>query len=102
MVQEVDEQTLDMRTIVILKVVFYISRRTDTPHLLTHLIRHNHQPPVPQAPHIRINLVMLEPHNLLHILNLLILHDRIVLRFAHVERFSAEGEDTEVVATDNS
>jgi hypothetical protein len=68
----------------------------------THLISHDHELPISQAPHVRIILVVLKTHNLLDILNLLVLHNLIVLRLAHVEKLTAQREDAKVVTPDNT
>lgn len=68
----------------------------------THLISHDHELPISQARHVRIILVVLETHNLLDILDLLVLHNLIVLRLAYVEKLAAQREDAKVVASDNT
>jgi hypothetical protein len=68
----------------------------------THLISHDHELPISQAPHIRILLVVLKTHNLLDILDLLVLHNLIVLRLAHVEKLAAQREDAKVVTPDDT
>ena len=45
---------------------------------------------------------MLQPHNLLNILDLLVLHDLVVPGFADVQQLATQGEDTVVVATDDA
>jgi hypothetical protein len=45
---------------------------------------------------------MLKTHNLLDILNLLVLHNLIVLRLAYVEKLAAQREDAKVVTPDNT
>ena len=44
---------------------------------------------------------MLQPQDLLDVLNLLILHDLVVPRLADVEDFTAQGKDAKVVAADH-
>jgi hypothetical protein len=70
--------------------------------MVTHLICHYHELPISQAAHIRVVFVVLKTHNLLDILDLLILHYLIVLRLAHVEKLAAEWEDTKVITPDNT
>lgn len=69
---------------------------------MTHLIRHDHQLAVAQAIHVGVHLVMLQAKDLFHVLNLLVLHDRVMLRFAYVEQLSAQREHSEVITTDDS
>lgn len=45
---------------------------------------------------------MLKTHDLLDILNLLILHNLVVLRLLHVEKLAAQREDAKVVTPDNT
>ena len=45
---------------------------------------------------------MLEAHNLLDILNLLVLHDLVVFRFSNIEKFAAQWEYTEIVSANNT
>ena len=68
----------------------------------THLISHDHELPISQAPHVRIVLVVLKTHNLLDILDLFVLHNLIVLRLTHVEKLAAQREDTKIVTPDNT
>lgn len=68
----------------------------------THLISHDHELPISQARHVRIILVVLKTHNLLDILDLLIFHNLIVLRLAHVEKLAAQREDAKVITPDNT
>jgi len=68
----------------------------------THLISHDHELPISQAPHVRIILVLLKTHNLLDILNFLVLHNLIVLCLSHVEKLTAQRKDTKVVTPDNT
>lgn len=42
---------------------------------------------------------MLKPKDLLDVLYLFILHNLVVLGFAHVKHLSTQGEDTEIVAS---
>jgi len=65
-VQEVDDQTLDVTSIVI-------------------LIRHNHETSVTQRVDIFIDLTVLETENLVDVGDFHVLHDLIVPCFAHVE-----------------
>ena len=44
---------------------------------------------------------MLQPQDLLDVLNLLILHDLVMPRLAHVEDFTAQRKDAKVVAADH-
>jgi hypothetical protein len=45
---------------------------------------------------------VLKTHDFLDILDLLILHDLIVLRLTHVEKFPAQREDAKVVTADDT
>jgi hypothetical protein len=45
---------------------------------------------------------VLKAHNLLDVLDLLILHDLVVLRLAHVEKLAAQREDAKVITSDNT
>jgi len=45
---------------------------------------------------------MLQSHNFLDVLNLLILHDLVMTGFTNVEQLSTKREDTEVITTNNS
>jgi len=45
---------------------------------------------------------VLETHNLLDVLEFLVLHDLIVLCIANIEQFTPKREDTKVISTDNS
>ena len=45
---------------------------------------------------------MLEAHDLLDVLDLLVLHDLVVLRLAHVEKLAAQREDPKVVTADDT
>ena len=96
-VQKVDEKTFNVRTIVVLRTpaLKHTLRGVEQP---THLIRHYHELTVPQALDIRIVLVVLETHNFLDILDLLVLHDLVVLRLAHVQELATQREDTKIVA----
>ena len=68
----------------------------------THLISHDHELPISQAPYVRIILIVLKTHNLLDILDLLVLHNLIVFRLAHVEELATQREDAKVVTPDNT
>jgi hypothetical protein len=68
----------------------------------SYLIRHNHEPPIPQTARARILFVMLQPHNLLDILDLLVLHDLVMLRFAYIEHLSAKREHAEIITANNT
>ena len=86
-----------MRTIVVLRTptLKQTLRGAEKP---THLIRHYHELTVPQALDIRIILVVLKTHNFLDILDLLVLHDLVVLCLAHVQELATQREDTKIVA----
>ena len=47
-------------------------------------------------------LVMLKAHNLLDVLDLLILHDLIVLCLAHIEKLDTQREDAKVIMSGNT
>ena len=57
MVQKVDEQPLDVTPVVV-------------------LVGHDHQVPVPQALGVRIHLAVLQPENLLHVVDLRVVLSR--------------------------
>jgi hypothetical protein len=65
------------------------------------LICHNHNPSVAQVVSAGVLLVVLQPHDLLDVLNFLILHYLIMVGFANVEEFTAKGEDAEVITPDD-
>lgn len=67
-----------------------------------YLIRHNHNATISQRVYVLVLFAMDQTDDLLDILDLLILHYLIVRRFADVEGFTTKGEDTEIVATDNT
>lgn len=69
---------------------------------ITHLIRHNHHLPVPKVLSILVILIVLQAENLLDILNLLVLHNLVMLSFAHVEQLSTKWEDPIVVAANDT
>ncbi len=83
MIEEVDDETLDVRTIVI-------------------LIGHDHDTSVSQAVDIEVLLAVLETENLLDGLDLGILHDLIVCGLADVEKLTSKRKDTKVVTPDFS
>lgn len=101
-VQIIDDKPFDVGPIVILKVcqpnerLSTIERRRKT-----HLIGHDHQPSIPQTRNIRIIFVVLQTHDLFDRLNLLILHNLIMLRLAHIQQLSSQREDTEIVSPDD-
>jgi hypothetical protein len=86
-IQEINEKSFDVRTIVILQRYagsdFHVVQENRP--LNAHLIRHNHQPAISQTSNARVFLIMLQPHNFLDILDLLVLHDLVMLGFSHVE-----------------
>ena len=100
-VEEVQDKTLDMRTIVILGISSAYTLATFL-FAQAHLIRHDHQLAVPQARDVRVVLVVLQTQDLLDVLNLLVLHDLVVASFPDVEQLAAQGEDAVVVATDDT
>ena len=95
-IQKVNEETFNVRTIVVLRTptLKQTLRGAEKP---THLIRHYHELTVPQALDIRIILVVLETHDFLDTLDLLVLHDLVVLCLAHVQELATQREDTKVV-----
>jgi hypothetical protein len=64
-----------------------------------HLISHNHEPSVSQARSVRIVFIVLQAHNLFDVLNFLVLHDLVVFRLSHVQQFTSQWEDTEIVTS---
>ena len=66
------------------------------------MISHDHELPIPKVVGIPVVLVVLETKNLLDVLNLLVLHDLVVLRVADVEKLSTQWEDTIVVPTNDT
>jgi hypothetical protein len=69
---------------------------------MTYLIGHNHKPSVSQAADIRVVFVMLQSHDLLDVLNFLVLHDLVMSSLSNVEELSSKGENTVTVASNNS
>ena len=47
-------------------------------------------------------LVVLKAHNLLDVLDLLILHDLVVLCLTHIEKLATQWEDAKVIMSDNT
>ena len=82
-IQEVDDQTLDMRTIVI-------------------LIGHDHEMTISQTVDRGVGLTVFQSKDFLDMGQLDIFGDLIVTGFSHVEQFSSQGENTVVVSTDHS
>jgi hypothetical protein len=82
-IQEVDDQTFDMRTIVI-------------------LIGHDHEVTVSQTVDRGVGLTVFQPENFLDVGQLDVFCDLIVTGFSHVKQFSTQGENTVVVSTDHS
>jgi hypothetical protein len=76
--------------------------RTHKGDKATYLIRHYHELTIPQALDVRIVLVVLKTHDFFDVLDLLVLHDLVVLRLAHVQELAAQREDTKVVASNNA
>ena len=75
-----------------------VSRNSDE----TDLIGHDHELSVTKITRILVVLIVLQTKNLLDILNFLVLHDLVVLRFPNVEQLATEREDAIVVATDDT
>ena len=69
---------------------------------VTQLIGHDHELSISQAVYIGIVLAMLNAHNLLDILDLLVLHDLVVLRVAHIEKLAAQRQDAKIIAPGNT
>ena len=83
--QEVDDQALDVRAVVI-------------------LVGHDHQVAIPKRlarGRVRVVLALLQPDDLLELRYLLVVHDRRVRRVAHVEELATQREDAIVVASDD-
>lgn len=49
-----------------------------------YLISHNHESSVSQTHSVRIVFIVLQAHDLLDVLNFLVLHDLVMLRLSHV------------------
>ena len=85
-VEEVDDQPLDVRAVVV-------------------LVGHDHQVAVPQRAGARrrsgVVLALLQAEDLLELGDLLVVHDRRVVGVAHVEQLAAQREDAVVVAADH-
>ena len=47
-------------------------------------------------------LVVLKAHNLLDVLDLLILHDLVVLCLTHIEKLATQWEDAKVIMSNNT
>lgn len=84
-VKVVDEKTFDMRTIVILSKTLSTPPRSSASTKEPYLIRHQHETTIPQPIHAGICFVVLQAQNLLDILDLLVLHDLVVLRVPDIE-----------------
>ena len=69
---------------------------------MTHLVRHDHQLSVSQTARARILLVVLQAQNLLDVLDLLVLHDLIVLCLPDIEQFTTKRERAEIVSADDT
>lgn len=80
MIQKVDEQTFNVRTVVI-------------------LVCHDHQVTISQAIGGSVVDIALEPEDLLNVLNLGVFHDGLVTRISHIEELSTKREYTIVVAS---
>jgi hypothetical protein len=87
MIKEVDQQSFDMRTVVILQLSLAVLHLTLD--LDTNLISHQHKPSISQSARVRVILVVLQAHNLFDILNFLVLHDLIMLRLSYIQQFPA-------------
>lgn len=68
----------------------------------TDLVRHDHQSSISKACHIAIDFVVLKAHDFLDVLNLLVLHDLVVLGLANVEQFAAQREHTEIISSNDA
>lgn len=82
-IQEVDDQTFDMRTIVI-------------------LIGHDHKVTISQTVDRGVGLTVFQSKDLLDMGQLDVFGDLIVTGFSHVEQFSSQRENTVVVSTNHS
>lgn len=82
MVQEVDDKTLDMRTVVI-------------------LVGHDHKVTVSEGIGRRVVVVVLQTQNLLDVLDFLVLHDLVVACLTDVEELTTKREDAESVTALN-
>lgn len=83
MVDEVDEKTFDVRAIVVLTDGVRLSpiqRNGGAPYLISH----DHQTTVSQSSDVFVVMPTLQPHNLLDVGNLEILHDGVMAGFANV------------------
>ena len=80
MIEVIDNQTLDVRAIMI-------------------LIRHDHQVTISQAIGGSVVDIALEPEDLLNVLNLSVFHDGLVARISHIEELSTKRKYTIVVAS---
>src|SRR5690349_16855666 len=68
------------------------------------LIRHDHKMTIAESFHVGhvVLLLVLKTHELLDVLNLLILHDLINGSISNVEQFTAEREDTKEILINDS
>ena len=69
---------------------------------VSQLIGHDHELSISQAGYIGIVLAMLKAHDLLDILGLLVLHDLVIVRFAHISKLAARRQDGKIIAPGNT
>jgi hypothetical protein len=76
--------------------------RTSAPRRTTHLIGHDHEMAVPELVGARVDLVVLEAHDLLDGLDLGVVDEGLATGVADVEELAAQGKDAPIVATDDA
>jgi len=79
----------------------YKVRLRDVRVIPANLICHNHQSTISQTFRRLVLLVMLQSHDLLDILNLLVLHNLIMTGFANIEKLSSQRKHAKVVTSNN-
>lgn len=83
MIKIIDEQSLDVRAIVILRKAVHMRISKETSE--AYLIGHQHEPPIAKTSGVLVVLIVLQAENLLDVLDLLVLHDLLMLSIADVE-----------------
>lgn len=97
-VEEVDDQALDMRAVVVLCAVNLASELK----LSTHLIGHDHKMTIAKLVGIRVDLVVLEAHDLLDGVDLGIVDDHLAAGVSDVEQLASKREDAPIITTDDA
>ena len=79
MIEKVDDQSFDVRSVMILNSSIAV------PKVSTYLIRHDHQMPIPQVVGGSVVLIVFESKDLLDVLNLDVFHNLIVTSLSNIE-----------------